>query len=167
LDLLQGGGRSLHVDYANIVLRTLHDLAEVPRSAFGETRHPLSGVALEMELDPLIKKVQRKRLIRGASFRRRNEMIFRILEQETGEQFGSLRRGSGQARRSRVIWRLGLPRGSVRSLLSLGVLLAAAMIVAYLLVDDSGSDLTKVVIGGWIAALGNVIGFYFGVRSAR
>ena len=62
---------------------------------------------------------------------------------------------------------LGLPRGSVRSLLSLGVLLAAALIVAYLLVDDSGSDLTKVVIGGWIAALGNVIGFYFGVRSAR
>ena len=62
---------------------------------------------------------------------------------------------------------LGLPRGSVRSLLSLGVLLSAALIVAYLLVDDSGSDLTKVVIGGWIAALGNVIGFYFGVRSAR
>ena len=29
------------------------------------------------------------------------------------------------------------------------------------------SDLTKVVVGGWIAALGNVIGFYFGVRSAR
>ena len=62
---------------------------------------------------------------------------------------------------------LGLPRGSVRSLLSLGVVLGAFAIAAYLLVDDTSSDLTKVVIGGWIAALGNVIGFYFGVRSGR
>ena len=46
LDLLQGGGVSLHVEFANLLLRTFHDLAEVPRSAFGETRHALSGVAL-------------------------------------------------------------------------------------------------------------------------
>jgi hypothetical protein len=62
---------------------------------------------------------------------------------------------------------LGMPRGSVRSLLSLGVVLGAFAIAAYLLVEDSSSDLTKVVVGGWIAALGNVIGFYFGVRSGR
>ena len=60
---------------------------------------------------------------------------------------------------------LGLPKGSVRSLLSLGVMLGALAIALYLLAADTGSDLTKVVIGGWIAALGNVIGFYFGVRS--
>jgi hypothetical protein len=79
LDLLQGGGVGLHVDFANLVLRSFHDLAEVPRSAFGETKQPLSGVALEMELDPLLKKIARKRLIRGAAFRRRNEMALRIL----------------------------------------------------------------------------------------
>lgn len=62
---------------------------------------------------------------------------------------------------------LGLPRGSVRSLMSLGVLAVAAAIAVALLLQDPGSDLTKVVIGGWIAALGNVIGFYFGVRAAR
>jgi len=62
---------------------------------------------------------------------------------------------------------LGLPRGSVRSLLSLGVVLGAFAIAAYRLAADASSDLTKVVIGGWIAALGNVIGFYFGVRSAK
>jgi hypothetical protein len=62
---------------------------------------------------------------------------------------------------------LGLPLGSVRSLLSLGVVLGAFAIAAYLLVEDTSSDLTKVVVGGWIAALGNVIGFYFGVRSAK
>jgi uncharacterized membrane protein required for colicin V production len=62
---------------------------------------------------------------------------------------------------------LGLPRGSVRSLLSLGVVVGAFAIAAYLLVEDTSSDLTKVVVGGWIAALGNVIGFYFGVRSVK
>jgi len=60
---------------------------------------------------------------------------------------------------------LGLPCGSVRSLLSLGVVLGAFAIAAYLLAADASSDLTKVVVGGWIAALGNVIGFYFGIRS--
>jgi hypothetical protein len=62
---------------------------------------------------------------------------------------------------------LGLPRGSVRSLLSLAVVAGAFAIAAYLLVEDTSSDLTKVMIGGWIAALGNVIGFYFRVRSTR
>jgi hypothetical protein len=61
---------------------------------------------------------------------------------------------------------LGLPRGSVRSLMSLGVLAVAAAIAVALLIQDPDADLTKVVIGGWIAALGNVIGFYFGVRAA-
>ncbi len=59
----------------------------------------------------------------------------------------------------------GLPRSSVRSLLSLGVLAVAAGLAAVLLIREPGSDLTQMVIGGWIAALGNVIGFYFGSRS--
>ena len=121
LDLLHGGGVGLHVDYANLVLRTLHDLAEVPRSAFGENRQALSGVALQMELDPLLKKVQRKRLIRAAAFRRRNEMTLRILEQETGEP---LRQGSGQGLaprqsagrlyRTRIVWGPVLPQDRSR-----------------------------------------------------
>jgi hypothetical protein len=106
LDLLQGGGVGLHVDYANLVLRTLHDVAEVPRSAFGENRQALSGVALQMELDPLLKKVQRKRLIRSAALRRRNEMALRILERHTGESFAPYR--------SRVVWGPVLPQDRSR-----------------------------------------------------
>ncbi len=60
---------------------------------------------------------------------------------------------------------LGLPKGSVRSLMSLGVVLAAGAIAGFLIVEDSSSDLTKMVVGGWIAALGNIIGFYFGART--
>ncbi len=106
LDLLQGGGASLHVEYANLVLRTMHDLAEVPRSAFGDNRQALSGVALQLELDPLLKKVSRKRLIRGAALRRRNEMVLRILEGQTGESFAPFR--------SRIAWAPVLPQDRSR-----------------------------------------------------
>ncbi|HET8943597.1 MAG TPA: hypothetical protein VFO59_02340 [Dehalococcoidia bacterium] len=60
----------------------------------------------------------------------------------------------------------GATAGGVRSVLSLGVLVVAAALAGVLLLREPGSDLTKLVIGGWIAALGNVIGFYFGSRSA-
>ena len=106
LGLLQGGGAGLHVEFANLLLRTFHDLAEVPRSAFGETKHALSGVALQMELDPLLKKVERKRLIRGAAFRRRNELALRILEQYTDETFSPYR--------SRAVWGPVLPQDRSR-----------------------------------------------------
>ena len=106
LDLLQGGGASLHVEYANLILRTMHDLAEVPRSAFGDNRQALSGVALQLELDPLLKKVSRKRLIRGAALRKRNEMVLRILEGQTGESFAPYR--------SRIAWAPVLPQDRSR-----------------------------------------------------
>lgn len=60
---------------------------------------------------------------------------------------------------------LGLPRGSVRSAMSLAVVLVAAGIAAFLLADDPSSDLAKLTVGGWLTALGNVIGFYFGART--
>jgi len=80
LDLLQGGGVSLHVDYVNLLFRILHDLSETPRTAFGDNARALSGVALQMELDPLIKKVQRKRLIRAVAIKERTRLILRLLE---------------------------------------------------------------------------------------
>jgi hypothetical protein len=59
-----------------------------------------------MELDPLLKKVQRKRLIRGAAFRKRNEMILRILEQQTGESYAPYR--------TRTLWGPVLPQDRSR-----------------------------------------------------
>lgn len=91
LDLLQGGGVQLHIDYVNAVYRALHDLSETPRIAFGDNRQGLSGVALEMELHPLLHKLRRKRLIRAAAYRKRNEIALRIHEQMTGEQLAPYR----------------------------------------------------------------------------
>ena len=101
LDLLQGGGVNLHVDYVNLIYRTLHDLGEAPRTSFGENGRGLSGVALNIELDPLLKKVQRKRLLREVAFKRRNELILRLLEQYTGKSYAPYR--------SRVVWSPLLP----------------------------------------------------------
>ncbi len=88
LDLLQGGGVRLHIDYINLLYRILHDLSESPRAAFGGTERDLSGVALEIELQPLLQKVRRKRLIRTAAYNRRNRLILRLLEKYQGENFG-------------------------------------------------------------------------------
>ncbi len=106
LDLLQGGGVKLHVDYIDLLYRALHDLSESPRTAFGDNQRGLSGIALEMELHPLLQKVRRKRLIRTSVYRRRNEMVLRILEQMAGEAFGN--------HRSRVVWGPVLPQDRAR-----------------------------------------------------
>ncbi len=106
LDLLQGGGVKLHVDFVDLIYRTLHDLGESPRTAFGDSRQNLSGVALNVELDPLLKKVQRKRLIRTAAHKRRNELILRLLEQQTGVSYAPYR--------TRIVWGPVLPQDRSR-----------------------------------------------------
>ena len=91
LDLLQGGGVALHRDYIDLIYRTLHDLGESPRTAFGSNPQGLSGVALNTELDPLAKKVARKRLIRTAVYERRAAMILRLLGRFGGIDVAGLR----------------------------------------------------------------------------
>ena len=87
LDLLQGGGVRLHIDFIELIYRAIHDLSETPRTSFGDNPRALSGVALEMEMHPLLQRVRRKRLARTAAYKRRNEMILRVLEQHTGVQY--------------------------------------------------------------------------------
>jgi len=106
LDLLQGGGVGLHIDYVNLLYRTLHDLAESPRAAFGTTERDLSGVALEIELQPLLQKVKRKRVIRTAVYNRRNAMILKLLEKYQNEGFGD--------NHLRVVWGPVLPQDMTR-----------------------------------------------------
>jgi len=106
LDLLQGGGVGLHIDYINLLYRTLHDLSESPRAAFGTTERNLSGVALEIELQPLLQKVARKRIIRTAAYNQRNRMILRLLEKYRNKDFGDLH--------IKVVWNPVLPRDLAR-----------------------------------------------------
>jgi hypothetical protein len=106
LDLLHGGGVGLHMDYINLLYRTLHDVSESPRSAFGGTDRDLSGVALEIELQPLLQKVRRKRLIRTDAYNRRNRLILKLLEKYQNESFGE--------NHLRVVWNPVLPQDLTR-----------------------------------------------------
>lgn len=110
LDLLQGGGVNLHIDYINLLYRALHDLSESPRSAFGGVDRDLSGVALEIELQPLLQKVRRKRIIRTAAYNRRSEMILKLLARYRGEDYGE--------NRLNVTWGPVLPRDLERKVTS-------------------------------------------------
>ena len=102
LDLLQGGGIKLDVDFIDLIYRALHDLSEAPRTTFGDNPRSLSGVALEMEMHPLLQKVRRKRLIRTSVYRWRNEMILRVLEQRTGVSYLPVKQ--------RILWGSILPQ---------------------------------------------------------
>ncbi len=106
LDLLQGGGVRLHIDYINLLYRILHDVSESPRAAFGGTERDLSGVALEIELQPLLQKVSRKRIIRTAVYNWRNKMILKLVEKYRGESFGD--------NHLRVVWSPVLPQDMTR-----------------------------------------------------
>jgi len=106
LDLLQGGGVRLHIDYINLLYRSLHDISESPRAAFGGTERDLSGVAMEIELHPLLQKVRRKRVIRTAVYNHRNRMILKLLEKYQGESFGD--------NCLRVVWGPILPQDMTR-----------------------------------------------------
>ncbi|MBI2866872.1 MAG: phage portal protein [Chloroflexi bacterium] len=132
LDLLQGGGVQLHVDYINLLYRVLHDLSESPRTAFGDNERGLSGVALEMELHPLLQKVRRKRLIRAAVYRQRNEMALRILEQKTGERFGQVRQ--------RISWGPLLPQDRSRQVQEEVALVRAGIRSRRRAADELGVD---------------------------
>ena len=87
-----------HVDR---IMRAMHDIAETPKTAFGETGRLQSGVALEIELESLIQKTIRKRGWWSAGLRQRNAMILRI-----GERMGL---GRFAPYRSRVVWPPLLP----------------------------------------------------------
>jgi hypothetical protein len=79
LDLLAGGGVQLHIDYLNLVYRAMHDLAVMPRTAFGDGAGTnKSGVALEIELQPLLHKLARKRLTWSVALEERARLILAV-----------------------------------------------------------------------------------------
>ena len=102
LDLLQGGGAQLHLSYIELLFRVLHDLSEMPRAAFGGLGRDVSGVTLEMEMQPLLHRIWRKRLIRTGVYKKRAEMILALYAKYLGENFD----GVGID----VIWAPALPR---------------------------------------------------------
>jgi hypothetical protein len=92
LDLLQGGGVDLHIKYVDELRTALHDLAETPRTAFGEAGRAIAGAALQVELQPLVQKVKRKRRGLASLYRKRNAMLLDLMERFGSAPIGGLRR---------------------------------------------------------------------------
>ena len=94
LDLLQGGGTDTHIAYIDLLYRVLHDLSETPRTAFGDSGRDLSGAALEVEIQPLVQKVNRKRRMWDVAFAQRNARLLHLLETFGDQEIGGLRQTS-------------------------------------------------------------------------
>ncbi|MCX6013963.1 MAG: phage portal protein [Chloroflexi bacterium] len=142
LDLLQGGGIRMHVEYIDLLYRILHDLSESPRTAFGDNQRGLSGIALEMELHPLLQKVRRKRLIRSAVYKRRNEMILKIIEQMTGVSFGKCR--------SRIVWGPVLPQDRSRLVDDERIMVEAGIHSRWRAMDELGVENPEAEYTRWL-----------------
>jgi len=106
LDLLQGGGIRLHIDYIDLIYRTLHDVSEMPRAAFGGLERDISGTAMNIELGSLVQKVTRKRTIRTNAYHQRNDMILKLAQEYMSENF--------QGITHRLLWGPILPQDAAR-----------------------------------------------------
>ena len=106
LDLLEGGGIRLHVDYIDLVYRCLHDISETPRAAYGGLERELSGTALEVEMQSLQQKVTRKRTIRTPAYNLRNRMILALHGQFKNEDFSQVF--------PRIVWGSIMPQDLAR-----------------------------------------------------
>jgi len=102
LDMLSGGCVRLHIDFIDALYRALYDLAETPRTAFGDSGRNVSGAALEVEIQPLVQKVQRKRRVWDSVYRQRNAKVLDLLERFGGEPLGGVRR-------TQAVWGSVLP----------------------------------------------------------
>ncbi len=100
--LLEWQGQPVAVgEHIERVFRALYEVAETPRTAFGDSGRLLSGVALETELRPIIQKTLRRRVFWTRALRRRNQLILRLAEQYG---VGGARPGEFAPYRTRVIW---------------------------------------------------------------
>ena len=142
LDLLQGGGIGLHISYIDLLYRILHDVSESPRAAFGGTTRDLSGVALEIELQPLLQKVRRKRIIRTAVYKRRNELILRLMEKYQNESFGD--------NHLRVVWGPILPRDLSRLVANEQILVQSGIHSRRRAMDEIGVKDTEMEFDRWL-----------------
>jgi hypothetical protein len=161
LDLLQGGGVSLHIEYINLLYRSLHDLGESPRAAFGSTERDLSGVALEIELQPLLQKVSRKRVIRSAVYNRRNHLILNLLEKFRGEDFGPVR--------LRTVWGPVLPRDTARAVASEQTLIQSGIHSRRRAMDELGVTDPEMEFRRWLEERAQILKMNreFGARGPR
>jgi len=142
LDLLQGGGVRLHIDYIDTLYRSLHDISEMPRAAWGGIERDLSGTALRIELSSLIQKVIRKRIIRTNAYHQRNDMILNLADKYMGENFEGVNH--------RVVWGNILPQDVTTQAQTEQVLVQAGVHSRRTAMDEMGIQDPDQEFGCWL-----------------
>lgn len=89
LSLLENGGMDLHRDYVEALRTTLNDISETPRTAFGDTGRVLSGAALEIEVQPKVQQVRRKRARWEPLYTARNMRLLDLYQKYGGIDVGT------------------------------------------------------------------------------
>ena len=120
--LLEWQGQPVAVqEHIERLYRTLYEVAETPRTAFGDSGRLLSGVALETELRPLVQRTMRKRVWWTRALRRRSALVL-LLARRYGVGTRNEPRGAGRevahlatptsllATRVRVVWPPMMPK---------------------------------------------------------
>jgi len=125
--LLEWQGQPVAVgEHIERLYRTLYEVTETPRSAFGDSGRVLSGVALETELRPIVQRTLRRRAWWTRALRQRSALVLRL-----ARQFGALGASdvprSVAAHRIRVLWPPMLPRDDVSEVQNQVRLVAAGL----------------------------------------
>jgi hypothetical protein len=103
-------------EHVERVLRALYEVAETPRTSFGDSGRLLSGVALETELQPLIQRTLRKQVGWSAALRHMARMALLLAERFDSGRGGGAEGGLSRPAlrfapyRVRLVWPPMLPR---------------------------------------------------------
>jgi hypothetical protein len=116
--LLEWHGQPIAVgEHIDRLYRTLYEVAETPRTSFGDSGRALSGVALETELRPIVQRTLRKRAWWTRALRRRSELVLSLARQfGVGNRLGVGNSGAPaglaglERHRIRVLWPPMLPQ---------------------------------------------------------
>jgi hypothetical protein len=92
-------------------------------------------------MQPLYQRIHRKRLIRTAAYRRRNELILRLLEQFTGRRF---------LHRQRIIWGGVTPRDESRRVADLAVMVDRGLRSRRGVMDELGVEDAEAEFARWL-----------------
>ena len=112
--LLEWHGQPVAVgEHIERLYRTLYEVTETPRTAFGDSGRSLSGVALETELRPIVQRTLRKRAWWTRALRRRSALVLELARQFGGGGLVGGAGGGAERHRIRVLWPPMLPRDDV------------------------------------------------------
>ncbi len=130
------------VAYVELLFRALYEVAETPRTSFGDSGRLLSGVALETELRPLIMRTLRKRIFWEAGYRRRSALILEIARQFGLYEPRGSEGGGGAARlpATKVLWPPLVPRDDVTEVRSNIALVQAGLRSRVTALDALGAE---------------------------